>query len=134
MKRTLLTLIAAVSLATVAHAAEPARMSKAPKAPRACFPARSVNNFAAVDDKNLYVRVGVRDVYQLEMFGNCFDLSWVHSLGLVSRGGSFICEGGPSGVDVVTRDAGPGLQTCPVSSIRKLSPEAIAALPAKARP
>lgn len=134
MRRTLLTLIAAVGLATVAHAAEPARMSKPPKAQRACFPARSVNNFAAVDDQNLYVRVGVRDVYRLEMFGNCFDLSWVHSLALVSRGGSFICEGGLSGVDVVTRDAGPGLQTCPVSSIRKLSPEEIAALPKKARP
>ena len=134
MKRTLLTLIAAAGLASAAHAAEPARMSKAPKAERACFYARSVTNFAAADDRNLYIRVGTRDVYHLSMFGNCFDLSWVHSLGLASRGGNFICEGINISVDVVTRDAGPGVQSCPVSAIRKLKPEEAAALPKGARP
>lgn len=136
MKRTLLTLIAVATaaLTPVAEAAQPAGMSKAPKARNACFTARNVNNFAAVDDQNLYVRVGVRDVYHLTMFGNCFDLSWVNALGLVSRGGSFICEGDLTGVDVVTREAGGRPMSCPVSNIRKLTPEEIAALPKRARP
>jgi hypothetical protein len=134
MRRTLLTLIAVAGLASAAHAAEPARMSKAPKPQRSCFYARSVTNFAAADDRNLYIRVGTRDVYHLAMFGNCFDLSWVHSLGLQSRGGNFICEGTNVSVDVVTRDAGPGLQSCPVTAIRKLTAEEVAGLPKKARP
>lgn len=132
MKRTLLTLIAvaATALTPAAWAAEPGK----PTPRRACFTARDVNNFAAADDNNLYVRVGVRQVYHLKMFGNCFDLSWVHALGLVSRGGSFICEGGNAGVDIVTRDPALGPRRCPVSSIRKLTPEEVAALPKKARP
>jgi hypothetical protein len=134
MNRTLLTLIAAFGLASAAHAADPQRMSKAPKPQRACFYARSVTNFAAADDRNLYIRVGVRDVYHLAMFGNCFDLSWVHALGLKSRGGNFICEGTNVSVDVVTRDAGPGVQSCPVTAIRKLKAEEVAGLPKKARP
>jgi hypothetical protein len=136
MNRTLfaLTIAAATALTSAAHAADPHRMSKAPKPQRACFYARSVTNFAAADDRNLYIRVGARDVYHLSMFGNCFDLSWVHSLGLKSRGGNFICEGTNVSVDVVTRDAGPGLQSCPVTAIRRLTAEEAAGLPKRARP
>jgi hypothetical protein len=129
-----LTTLTAFALATAPLAAEPARMSKAPKPQRSCFYARSVTNFAAADDRNLYIRVGTRDVYHLSMFGNCFDLSWVHALGLTSRGGNFVCEGTNVSLDVVTRDAGPGVQSCPVSAIRKLTPEEVAGLPKGARP
>jgi hypothetical protein len=136
MTRALSTLIAvaAAVLASTAHAQPPQSKLKAPKPQRACFYARSVTNFAAADDRNLYIRVGARDVYHLSMFGNCFDLSWVHSLGLKSRGGNFICEGGNVSVDVVTRDAGPGVQSCPVTAIRRLTADEAAALPKKARP
>jgi hypothetical protein len=136
MTRALSTLIAvaAAVLASTAHAQPPQSKLKAPKPQRACFYARSVTNFAAADDRNLYIRVGARDVYHLSMFGNCFDLSWVHSLGLKSRGGNFICEGGNISVDVVTRDAAPGVQSCPVTAIRRLTADEAAALPKKARP
>lgn len=136
MTRALSTLIAvaAAVLASTAHAELAQSKLKAAKPQRACFYARSVTNFAAADDRNLYIRVGARDVYHLSMFGNCFDLSWVHSLGLKSRGGNFICEGGNVSVDVVTRDAGPGVQSCPVTAIRRLTAEDVAALPKKARP
>ncbi len=136
MTRPLSTLIAlaAALLASAAHAQPAPSTFKADTPRRACFPARSVTNFAAADDRNLYVRVGVRDVYHLTMFGNCFDLSWVNSLALASRGGTFICEGGNVSVDVVTRDIGPGLRQCPVTAVKKLTAEDVAALPKRARP
>jgi len=136
MNRTLLTLIAvaATALTSTAHAADPHRMSKPPKAERACFYARSVTNFRAADDRNLYIRVGARDIYHLKMFGNCFDLSWKNALALSSKGGNFICEGDNVSVDVVTRDSAFSNQSCPVSSVRKLTPQDVASLPKKARP
>jgi hypothetical protein len=136
MNRTLSTLVAvaAAVMASTAHAQPKQSKLQASKPQRACFYARSVTNFAAADDRNLYIRVGVRDVYHLAMFGNCFDLSWVHALGLKSRGGNFICEGTNVSVDVVTRDAGPGVQSCPVTAIRKLTADEVAGLPKKARP
>ena len=78
--------------------------------------------------------MGVRDVYELKMFGNCFDLSWLHHIGLQSHGMSNICEGSNPDVDVIVRDIGIGHQRCPVTSVRKLPPAEIAALPRDARP
>jgi hypothetical protein len=131
MKRVLLTAVAvyATALTSAAAVAQPAKVS-----PRACFIARNVNNFAAVDDHSVYVRVGVRDVYHLTMFGTCPDLSWAHALSLASRSGSWICEGGHADVDVVTRGGGTGPNRCRVSDVRKLTPEAVLALPERARP
>jgi hypothetical protein len=102
----------------------------------ACFWRRMISGFGASDDNTLYVRVGVRDVYELKLFSNCFDLSWVHRVGLQSIGGfgSDICEGTNPGIDVVVRDIGIGRQRCPVTSVRKLTPPEIAALPKTARP
>lgn len=120
----------------LAAAAAQAQQSKAPpkKAARACFPVRSANGFKAPDDRTLYVAVGVRDVWRLDMFGNCFDLDWVNGLALVSRPSSFVCEGDNVDVDVVTRGTAFGRQRCPVTSVRKLTAQEVAALPKKDRP
>ena len=58
----------------------------------------------------------------------------LHHLALVSHGSSLICEGPNLDVDVVVRDIAAGRQRCPVTSIRKLTPDEVAALPADARP
>jgi hypothetical protein len=102
----------------------------------ACFWRRMISSFGASDDSTLYVRVGARDIYELKLFANCFNLSWVHHVGLQSFGGgeSSICEGPNPGVDVVVRDIGIGRQRCPVTSVRKLTPPEVAALPRTARP
>ena len=60
---------------------------------RQCFWTRSVTNFAAQGDRLVNVRVGVRDVYQFEMFGPCMDIDWSHQIALVSRASSSICTG-----------------------------------------
>lgn len=99
---------------------------------RQCFYARNVNGFAAQSDRIVNVRVGVRDVYQFELFAPCPDVRWNQALGLQTRGGSnFIC----SGLDAEIISRTPiGPQRCPVTNIRKLTPEEVAALPRGARP
>jgi Family of unknown function (DUF6491) len=106
--------------------------AEAPAKPKQqCFFTRSADGFAAPDDKTLYVRVGVRDVYQFDMFGTCLDMDWNQRIALVSRASSSICTG--MDAEVVTHSP-IGPQRCPVRSVRKLSPDEIKALPPKARP
>src|SRR5580704_416360 len=112
--------LAAASLALVASAQPPPGAPPPKPAPAACFWPSSINNFAAVDEENLYLRVGVRDVYRAKLFANCLDLDWVHHLALVSHGSSVLCEGCNLDTDVVVRDIGIGRQRCPVTDLRKL--------------
>ena len=98
---------------------------------KACFHSRSVTNFAAVNDQTVNLRVGVREVYRLELLGSCPDIDWQEALGLQSRGSSWICDG----LDVTLFSKGPfGPQRCPVRSIHKLTPQEIEALPSRDRP
>lgn len=103
----------------------------APPLRNQCFWTRNADGFAAADEHTLNVRVGVRDVYQFEMFGPCPDIDWNQHIALVSRGGSNICTG--MDAEVITHTA-IGPQRCPVRSVKKLTPEEIAALPKRARP
>src|SRR3954471_14803847 len=65
----------------------------APPLRNQCFWTRNADGFAAADEHTLNVRVGVRDVYQFEMFGACQGLDWDQHIALVSRSGSTICTG-----------------------------------------
>lgn len=120
---------AAMLLAGAASAKEPE--AKPPTGKRECFLASNVTNFAAADEKTIYVRVGVRDVYQFDMFGRCPDIDWNQRLALVSRTSSWICDG--MDADVITHTP-LGPQRCPVRSIRKLTPAEVKALPKRAQP
>lgn len=97
---------------------------------RQCFWNHQVNSFASADNRIVNVRVGVRDVYQMEMFGPCHDVDWSQKIALVSRSGS-ICTGFDAEI-VAESPLGP--QRCQVKNIRKLTPAEIAALPKRARP
>lgn len=98
---------------------------------RQCFWTRQANGFAAQDDRTVNVRVSVRDVYQFQLMGSCPDIDWSQRIALVSRSGDSICSG--LDAEIITRSP-IGPMRCPVSHIRKLTPEEIAALPRKARP
>lgn len=131
LRKTTLALAAAgaLGLPLTAAAATP---DAAPAKPRsACFWTSQINNFAAPDEKTVYVRVGVRDVFELNMLGRCPDVDWNQSIAVRSRGSSHIC----SGLDAEIISPTPiGPQRCPVKSVRKLTPAEIAALPKRARP
>ena len=113
-----------------ATAADPAAAPQV-AAKRQCFFASSVNNYTAVDDKTVNVRVGVKDVYELKLFGRCPDVDWSHKIALVSRGGSSICDGFDATIIV---DSAIGPRRCPVDKVRKLTPEEVAALAPNAKP
>jgi hypothetical protein len=132
-KFTLAIAAAAGLVATSAAAPGFARSPEEPaaKANRQCFWARNVNNFASNDERVVNIRVGVRDVYQLEMLGRCPDVDWANNIAIRSRGSSYIC----SGLDAELIAPSPiGPQRCAVSKIRKLTAEEAKALPKHARP
>jgi hypothetical protein len=121
------TALAAVAAAALAGQA----MAAVPKAKSDCFYSRNIDGFQAVDRETVNIRVGVRDVYQLKLLGSSPDIDWTNRIAVVSRGGSFICSGLDATV-VVPSNLGP--QRYPVSSIRKLDPAEIAALPKNQKP
>lgn len=128
-----LALAGALSLA-VGAAGQPEPPPHHARVAPSCFWTRDVDNFAATDDQHLYVRVGVRDVYLLTLFGNCLDISWVHHIALRSHTSSNICEGNNPDLDVFDREVGVGRQRCPVTNVRRLTPDEVAALPKGDRP
>jgi hypothetical protein len=128
---TVLATVIAVGGLSSAWAASSPPSPKPAKSTQACFWTRNVNNFRAVDDRTVNLRVGLKDVYQLVLFSSSPDIDWSQHIGIESRGGSWIC----SGLDATLIVPGAiGPQRYPVTSIRKLTPEEVAALPAKARP
>lgn len=132
-----LTIILAAAAALLAQGAGPAALAKpaapAPKYDRnQCFYTRNVTSFAAPDDKHVYVRVGVRDVYRFDLMIPCLDVDWNQRIALVARASPWICDG--MDAEVVSHATGIGPMRCPVSHMHKLTAEEIAALPPRAKP
>jgi hypothetical protein len=98
-----------------------------------CFARREIAGFRAPNDRTVYVRVGVSDVYRFDLMGDCAGLSFREDIGLqsVPGGDPWICK--PIQATVVYREQGiPSV--CPVSAIHKLTPEEFAALPKRDGP
>jgi len=122
---------AAVLALSAGVAAAPPATSAPSGGQRDCFWANNVNGFASQDDRTVNLRVGVREVYQLELWTSCTDVDFANHVRLDTRGFSSICHA--SDVNLIVR--GPiGPQRCAVRSIRHLTPEEVAALPGRARP
>lgn len=134
MARTVIWAAATVALLTITACAstDPGSEAAGASTRRQCFTANSVRNFRVVDSRTVNIRAG-REVYRLDMFGNCPDLRWTEGMGLQTAGSPTICTGSGLGTNVVTR--GPsGPQRCSVQSVTLLTPEEVAALPARSRP
>ena len=126
-----LALLAATAACTTPATSETAQGGDPAAKGRQCFWARDVNGFSAVDDDTVNLRVGVKDVYQLELMGPCHDIDWAQKIAIQSRNGSFIC----SGLDAVLIAPSPiGPQRCHVRTVRKLTPEEVMALSDKDKP
>ncbi|WP_304169534.1 DUF6491 family protein [Phenylobacterium aquaticum] len=125
MRKTLLTgVLAAGALITLGGAGPaPAR--------QACFWTSQADGFTAPDDHTVFVRVGVREVYRLDLMGACPNIQWNNGIGLESRPGSSIC----SAMEATIISHGPtGPERCAVSQMSRLTPAEIAALPKRSRP
>ena len=128
--------IAAATLALIVISACAAGNPSPPKGVaaaegRKCFWASRVNNFEAVDETHVNIRVGVNDVYQMTMFGPCPDIDWAQRIALRSHGGSVICTA--LDAEVITPST-LGPRRCAIRDIRFLTPAEVSALPPKARP
>ena len=122
--------LAALAMAAALAAACPASAA-APG--RSCFWAHSVDGFRSIDNRTVYVRANMHEVFELKLFAPCLDVDWSHRIGLRTRGSSSICEGSGNAVDVIVRSTAHR-QHCPVTTVRKLTPTEVAALPPGARP
>jgi hypothetical protein len=124
---------AAVTLSLIAIATCAAAPPKGPAGhpDRKCFWARNVNNFQAVDEEHVNIRVGAHDVYEMTMFGPCPDIDWAQRIALKSRGSSFICTALDAEI-IAPSTFGP--KRCAIRDIRYLTPAEVAALPKRARP
>jgi hypothetical protein len=127
----------AAALAALACAgdalSQPAGPAPAAGSANACFSARDINGFNAPDDHTLYIRVGVHDVYRLDLTQGCSDLTFRDGIGLrsVPPGDHFICS--PIQAEVVYRDHGFP-ERCDVTAIHKLSKADLAATPRRDLP
>jgi hypothetical protein len=129
------TLLMASALVLTLGVAAPLSATAADKpAKDECFWTRNITSFAAPDDHTVYVKVGMRDVYRLDLMISCPDVDWNQRVGLQSShgAGGSIC--GPLDAEIVSHAAGIGAQRCPVKAMHKLTPDEIAALPTKAKP
>jgi hypothetical protein len=126
-KTALLAAIAAAALASPALAQTAAQ-------PRDCFYSGNVRGFSAVDDETVNFQVGGRnDIVQVKLFHPSNDLKFANGLALISRGGSYICSSMDATV-IIPGPVGGDAQRYPVTSIRRLNAQEVAALPAKQRP
>lgn len=132
MVRLLASILIASALAGSAPA-QPQANGVRPLAPaRACFFKNQMNGWKEVGDRQVNIRVSVRDVYVVELASPCWNLRWSQSLGIEARGSSSICTGDT--IDVIVPDRATGPDRCWGRVTRKLTPEEVAALPAKQRP
>ncbi len=99
----------------------------------ACFYGSQASGFAAVGDRAVNIRVGVKDVYQLTLFSPCLDIDWTQHIALRAHSGNWICEGNGLDYEIITPSP-IGRQRCQVTGVRKLTPAEIAALPKRERP
>jgi hypothetical protein len=123
-----MTMTLAAAIAAGAAQAQPGTRP----APTQCILVRNINSFNAPNDRTVYVRVGVKDFYRLDLMNDCTGITFGNSLALESSPGrSWICS--PLEATVINRRIGMN-QRCPVSAIHKLTADEAAALPKRDRP
>jgi hypothetical protein len=111
--------LAAVAGAGGAHAAEQ------------CFYMNNIQNSRAADDHTVYLRVGVDQIYRIDMQYSCNDLQNSKLIVRSVSGSGQICKA----VDIDLKVGDQGFRSaCVARSITKLTPDEAAVLPRKIRP
>jgi hypothetical protein len=102
---------------------------------RQCFFSSELSSWREVGDKQVNLRVGVSDVYRLDLIGHCLDLPFAETIGIETRGGSSeICSGLDVNLIVPQRETHAFPERCMATSLRKLSKAEVDALPRGQRP
>ena len=130
--------VAALSLAGAAHAANApaADAPDAAKAPPAktssCFYSRDWDGWRSPDDKTIYLRVNLKDIYQVDLASSSSLLTWPDSH-LINdvHGVDSVC--GPIDLDLKVAQDGFA-EPLFIKAITKLTPEQVKAIPKKFLP
>ena len=127
--------VALVGTIGVAGHSRPASAQPAPssKQDNQCFYRRNINGFSAPNDRTLYIRVGVHDIFRLDLMSDCTGLTFREDIGISDEPGGdpFICS--PLQATITYREGGIR-DRCPVTAMHRLTPEEIAAIPKKNLP
>jgi len=101
---------------------------------RQCIFQRDIRNFRVSNDgRNVYVRTGMKSVYQLETLGACPDLENALAIGFKPNGGlTSLCVGDWTRIVSAPRDFDN--TPCSVRMVKGLTDAEVAALPARDRP
>jgi len=128
-------LVASTCIAAALAAAAAAPASAQTKPARQCFFSSQLSSWKEVGDSAVNLRVGVSDIYRLDLLSPCPDLRWAEAVGIETRGGdSHICSGLDVSLIVPRGVTHTVPQRCMATSLRKLSREEAAALPKSERP
>lgn len=134
MTRTLILAVAfAVGLAGGTAPAYSALADTPAAKPRpSCFFTRDWSGWRSPNDHTIYLRVNVRDIYQIDLAGGSSMLTWpdTHLINEV-RGPDSVCS--PVDLDLKVAEDGV-VEPLFVKSITKLTPEQVAAIPKKFLP
>ncbi|MGZ3272623.1 MAG: DUF6491 family protein [Caulobacteraceae bacterium] len=123
----LLAAVAALGLASAAHADAPAAKPKS-----SCFFTRNWDGWRSPDEKTIYLRVGLRDIYKVDLASGSSLLTWPdsHLINEV-RGTDSVC----SPIDLDLKVANDHfVEPLFIKAITKLTPEEVAAIPKKFLP
>ena len=120
-----------ISLAALAATSAPAIAADKTST---CFRMQDIRNHTVGDDHTLYLNVGGRSVYRVEMSNNCLGgTSSSDPIVLKERGSSSICQA--IDLDVSATVNGGGLSSrCIVDTLTKLTSAQASALPKKVQP
>jgi hypothetical protein len=119
--------VAALGLASAAHADAPPAKPK-----QSCFFTRDWTGWRSPDEKTIYLRVNVKDIYKIDLSSGSSLLTWPdsHLINEV-RGTDSVC----SAIDLDLRVSNDHVvEPLFVKSIAKLTPEEVAAIPKKYLP
>ena len=132
-KAALVAAMGMIGIAGVVASRGQAQPAPAAKPESQCFYSRNINGFNAPDDRTLYIRVGVNEIYRLDLMNDCNGLTFRQDIALSDEpaGDAFICS--PIQATVTYREAGIR-ERCPVTAMHRLTPAEIAAVPKKFLP
>lgn len=142
MKPLALAAALAAALSTAAAAGQPDPAAEAPPGVDAtaaasaggCFRMSQIRSHTIAADDTIYMRVGSKEIYRVTTNGACGAGAMRDDTLILSTvaGTDLICR--PIDLDLKIRTGAGFMTPCIVSSIARLSPEQIEAIPAKLRP
>jgi hypothetical protein len=127
---------AGLALAAAAAASVPLAATTAGAQPRQCFRSNDWLGASAGSPHDLYIRVNINDVWHLAMTQDCPGARFIGPVSIanvVSGPSNEICS--PADLQITVKPRGSGVAaSCIVTSMEKLTPDQVKALPKKAIP